>query len=76
MKVVGVARGVKRTPTGVERERLCKDIWVRATSSEEDMCEKIREALGWSPRQPIEFLYAQGRNLRIATLADVEGAQG
>ena len=63
------------TPTGTPREYLLKDVWVRTTASEEEVFSKIQQQLGWKHREKPQYMYAQGRNLRLAVLSDVEGAE-
>ena len=41
-------------------------------ASEEDIRLKINQAFGWNDT---EFLYAQGKNLRQASLCDVENSE-
>ena len=39
------------------------------------MKEKLIHELGWHESKNIQYLYAQGKNLRIAQLCDVENAE-
>ena len=34
-----------------------------------------QEAFGWRTSEIPQYMYAQGKNLRVATLSDVDGAE-
>ena len=62
----------KRTPIGTARDELTHHIWINTNASDEEVKEKIKATLGWSNMVDIQYLYAQGKNLRMAKLSDVE----
>lgn len=64
----------RQTPTGISRERLTHHIWVNMDAPEDEVKEKIRATLGLRERESVQYLYAQGKNLRVARLSDVENA--
>lgn len=55
-------------------ERHVHEVWVRATASEDEVSRRIQTVLGWNKAEKPQYLYAQGKNIRPATLNDVEGA--
>ena len=62
------------TTTPPPRQRFQKDVWVRTTDTQEDVVKKIRTVFEWSSDVFPQYMYAQGKCLRLATLSDVEGA--
>lgn len=74
-KVAGLSKECAITPTGIAREALMKEVWIREYGGAEEVEEKIREAFGWDDKCEIQFMYANGRFLRPAELKDVENAQ-
>ena len=76
LRVVGLKKFCAKTPTGVVRESLTKNIWIRENANEEEVQGKILEAFNWSNEYKVQFMYAHGRNLRPATLQDVENCEG
>ena len=75
-RVVGLKRMCTKTPTGAVRESLTKNIWIRENANEEEVQARIREAFNWGDEYKVQFMYANGRNLRLATLQDVENCEG
>ncbi len=72
LKVVGLAKPSLRTPTGAERERASREVWVRVSGTQREIEESIREAFNWDHDSQLHYMYAQGRNLRSARLEDIE----
>lgn len=72
LKVVALPQPATRIPPPSEKQ--VHEVWVCATASEEEVIGKIQTKLGWSKQEKPKYLYAQGRNLRPATLNDIEGA--
>lgn len=70
--VVGLRYMSKSTPTGSNRETATRHVWLNVCASEEDIRLKINQAFGWND---MEFLYAQGKNLRQASLCDIENSE-
>ncbi len=70
LKVVALPRMMSQIP--VPSERRVHEVWVRATSSGDEVAGKIQSVLGWKEKP--QYLYAQGKNIRPASLSDVEGA--
>ena len=75
-RVVGLKRICTKTPTGALRESLTKNIWICENANEEEVQGRIREAFNWGNEYKVQFMYANGRNLRLATLQDVENCEG
>lgn len=73
--IVGLSNNCTRTPTGKNRAALTREIWVNSGASEEVVRNKIANAFDWDNPSGIQFLFAQGRNLRTASLSDVENSQ-
>lgn len=48
LKVVGMKHFPSCAPVGAERESQLKTVWVRESSSADELATKIREAFGWS----------------------------
>ena len=65
-RVVWVYPGTTSTP--INRVEKAKEIWIKANAPASEVEERIRAGLGWSPTQPFEYLYAQGKCLRVANL--------
>ena len=40
--------------------------WINTNTSDEEVKERIKATLGWSNMVDIQYLYAQGKNLRMA----------
>ena len=76
LRIVGLRKFCAKTPTGVLRESLTRNIWIRENANEEEVLGKIWEAFNWSDEYRVQFMYANGRNLRLATLQDVENCEG
>ena len=74
LKVVALPKPISCTPPPRDRDRWTREVWVRASASEEEVISKIQEAYQWKEREKPQFMYAQGKNLRSASLCDVEGA--
>lgn len=74
LKVVGLENYRNTTPIGSDRESMMKTIWIRETGSATDVEDKVRECFGWDHSFNLQFMYASGRNLRKATLDDIENA--
>ena len=75
LKIVGLPKMSKHTPTGTYRDQLTHYVWINLDASEEEAKEKIVDVLGWRYSRNIQYLYAQGKNLRKAMLSDVENAE-
>lgn len=76
LRVVGLRKFCNKTPTGAMRDSLTKNIWIRENANEEEVQGRIREAFNWGDEYKVQFMYANGRNLRQATLQDVENCEG
>lgn len=63
-----------KTPVGAARDSMMKSVWVRESAVADEVARKIREAFNWSDSSVIQYLYANGRYLRVANLEDVENA--
>ena len=70
LKVVALPRMMSLIPA--PSERRVHEVWVRATASGDEVSGKIQSVLGWKEKP--QYLYAQGKNIRPASLSDVEGA--
>ena len=75
LKIIALPKMLKRTPTGAYRDQLTHHLWININASEEETKEKIANMLGWPNPKSVDFLYAQGKNLRKAELRDVENAE-
>jgi len=51
-----------------------KSIWVRENAQPEEVARKICEVFNWNNTSGIQYMYANGRYLRVAKLEDVENA--
>ena len=76
LRVVGLVKFSDRTPTGFVRDSITRNIWIRENANQDEILGKIREAFNWSDECSVKFLYANGRNLRVATPKDVENCEG
>ena len=74
LSVVGLQKFCSRTPTGSARSQLMQDVWLNSKASEEVVREKIGKTFGWEDSKGIQFLFAQGKSLRMASLSDVENS--
>ena len=75
LKVVGLPNTViKRTPTGSICEDMTQHVWLNLGAPDTEVEQAITTAFGWRNRK-IVFMYAQGKNLRVANLADVENSE-
>ena len=75
LKVVALPKVTSYTPPRYQREKYTKDVWVRVTALDKEVERKIQEAFGWKSSEIPQYMYAQGKNLRVATLSDVDGAE-
>ena len=75
LKVVALPKVTSYTPPRYQREKYTKDVWVRVTALDKEVERKIQEAFGWKASEIPQYMYAQGKNLRVATLSDVDGAE-
>ena len=74
LKVIALPKMSKHTPSGSYRDKLTYHVWINVGASEKETRESIVEVLGWQNPRNVEYLYAQGKNLRKAVLSDVENA--
>ena len=74
LKIVALPGPTTSVPGPRIRERLTKDVWVRVGASETEVREKVHEAFSWNTSDEAQYMYAQGKNLRPASLSDIEGA--
>lgn len=72
LKVVVLPLTATRIPPPSKKEVY--EVWICATANEEEVMGKIQTVLGWGKEVKLQYLYAQGRNIRPATLNDIEGA--
>ena len=75
LKVVALPKVTSCIPPRYQREKYTKDVWVRMTALDKEVERKIQEAFGWKASEIPQYMYAQGKNLRVATLSDVDGAE-
>lgn len=75
LKVVALPKATSCIPPRWQREKYTKDVWVRVTALDKEVERKIQEAFGWRTSEIPQYMYAQGKNLRVATLSDVDGAE-
>lgn len=61
-----------KTPTGASRDQLTHHIWVNADASEDEVKDCIKACIGLADAASLQYLYAQGKNLRVANFSDVE----
>ena len=71
-RVVWVYPGTTCTPP--DRNSRTKEVWIRVDASADDVSQRIREELMWPEDQAFQYMYARGKSLRVAKLADVENA--
>ena len=76
LRVVGLVKFSERTPTGFVRDSITRNIWIQENTNQDEILGKIQEAFNWSDECSVKFLYANGRNLRVATPKDVENCEG
>ena len=74
LSVVGLCTMTKRTPTGSARVKMTRDVWLNVGASEIEVKTKIVQTFGWKSMK-IRFMYVQGKNLREASLSDVENSE-
>lgn len=74
-KIFSLPRMLKHTPTGLHRNQLTHHVWINVDASEEEARKSIADELGWQNPKSIEYLYAQGKNLRKSVLSDIENAE-
>ena len=74
-KVVALPKATCSIPPRCQREKYTKDVWVRVTALQEEVERKIQETFGWKASEVPQYMYAQGKNLRVASLTDVVGAE-
>lgn len=62
-------------PTGKRRDELSvtHQVWINCDASEEVVKNDVAQACGWHP-DDVQYLYAQGKNVRLAKLSDIENA--
>ena len=75
MKIIALPKMIKRTPTGAYHNQLTHHMWLDMNASKEEMRERVADVLGWHDPKSVQYLYAQGKNLRKAELRDVENAE-
>ena len=75
LKIIALPKMSKRTPTGTYHDQLTHRMWINMDASEEETREKIANLLGWRDLKMVQYLYAQGKNLRKAELRDVKNAE-
>ena len=69
-RVVWVYPGTLTIP--LDRSTRTKEVWIRADVSADDVCRRIREERIWPDSQEFKYMYARGKNLRLAKLSDIE----
>lgn len=57
------------------RKRHMEEVWVPVSASEDELNHRFRTAFGWREYEKPQYLYAQGKSIRPAALADVQGAE-
>ena len=75
LRVIRLSKECTTTPTGPERESLMKDVWVRECGQANELSKKICDAFCWEETTTVQYMYANGRFIRPATLKDVENAE-
>ena len=73
LKIIALPKMSKCTPTGTYRDQLTHHMWINIDASEEETREDSQ--LGWRDPKMVQYIYAQGKNLRKADLSDVENAE-
>lgn len=71
-RIVWVHPGTTNTPR--DRGSRTKEVWIRSDASAENVQNCIREEMGWQQTQQFEYMYARGKSLRVAKLADIENS--
>ena len=71
LKVVIVPENATRVPF----RKVTTDLWLPVDAVASEVVRKLCNELGWPTDSTPKFKYAQGKNLRDATLSDVSGAE-
>ena len=72
LKFVALLETRRRTPCGSLRDELTHHLWLNYDANEQEVKEKL---IHGHESENIQYLYAQGKNLHIAQLSDVENAE-
>jgi hypothetical protein len=75
IKVIALPEFSNSTPTGVNRDKYTHHMWFSNSASDTEIKQQIMNETGWTSIDDVHYLYAQGRNLRVASLSDVENAE-
>ena len=73
LKVVILPETMSKIPP--PRKRQIQELWVPVSADEEEINHRFRTAFGWREGETPKYLYAQGKNIRPAARADVQGAE-
>lgn len=73
LRVVALRHMTKYTPSRESRESMTYYVWLNCNASAAEVKENIAREVGVD-KDSIVYLYAQGKNLRCASLEDIENA--
>lgn len=75
LRVVGLTKMSSKMPVGSLMQAMMKTVWMRENSFADEVTRKICETFSWDhDTSTIQYMYANGRYLRKASLEDVENA--
>ena len=74
LKVVRLPWLRTNTLIGAEHEKYLKKVWAQESFSADGLRNQITRELGWPADQYFQYMYANGRHLRVAKLSDVENS--
>ncbi len=72
LRVVWVYPRTSTTPT--DRAERFREVWVRADASASEIRDRIKDLFQWPEMQEYQYMYAQGKNLRVAKIGDIENS--
>ena len=74
LKVVMMPTCTMSVPSAKEKATMTKEVWIRTGANEEEVCSKIKTAFDLQGDEHPTYMYAQGKNLKVAELEDIENA--